>query len=136
MYSALLNVTLTISFPILDFPLDLAEEDGQMDYTVNVSMGKKTTSTPRNTDVDLTVSAQDRPAPGGPHGSSPAPSLIEDFPTPTKLENEQQGPNVGKTALPVGGRRTSQQNQLKEMMVLLRPRGTRRAYRSPSFHKK
>ena len=74
-----------------------------MDYTVNVSRGKKTTSTPRDTDVDLTVSAQDRPAPGGLHGSSPAPSLIEDLPTPTKLENEQQGPNVGKTALPVGG---------------------------------
>ena len=55
-------IELTILFHVLEYvsdtPLDLAEEDGQMDYTMNVSRGKKTTSTPKETvtDVDLTGS--------------------------------------------------------------------------------
>ena len=123
-------IALTISFHVLEYvsdtPLDLAEEDGQMDDTMNVSRGKKTTSTPKETvtDVDLTRSSEHRPAPGGPGGSSPAPSLPEGLPTPTKLKDEEQGRNVKPL---YQWHLTSQLIQKKERMVLLLV--TRRAYK-------
>ena len=113
-------IALTILFHVLEYvsdtPLDLAEEDGQMDYTMNVSRGKKTTSTPKETvtDVDLTGSPEHRPAPGGPGGSSPAPSLPEGLPTPTKLKDKEQGRNLGKTSVPVASDKSTNSKKGKD----------------------
>ena len=113
-------IALTISFHVLEYvsdtALDLAEEDGQMDYTMNVSRGKKTTSTPKETvtDVDLTRSPEHQPAPGGPGGSSPAPSLPEGLPTLTKLKDKEQGCNIGKTSVPVASDKSTNSNKGKD----------------------
>ena len=68
--------------------------------------GKKTTSTPMETttDVDLTGSPQQRPAPGGPLESSQS---SQGLPTPTKCGTKshtepKHGPNDGGTSVPAG----------------------------------
>ena len=106
-----LYVTLKIFFDILglqdisDTPLDLLEEDGQLDYSMTVqtspdARGKKITSTSWDTitDVNLSVSPDQRTAPGGLLGSS---NTSQGLPSPTKSTKQQkQGPKDRGTSVP------------------------------------